>query len=41
MTNEQKENVRKMRGAGASYAKIADALGLSENTVQSSAEETT
>lgn len=35
MTNEQKENVRKMRGAGASYAKIADALGLSENTVQS------
>lgn len=35
MTNEQKENVRKMRGAGASYAKIAGALGLSENTVQS------
>ena len=35
MTNEQKENVRKMRGAGESYAKIAGALGLSENTVQS------
>ncbi|MDD2302117.1 MAG: RNA polymerase subunit sigma-70 [Eubacteriales bacterium] len=35
MTNEQKENVREMRGAGASYAKIARALGLSENTVQS------
>ena len=35
MNMTQKDNVRKMRGAGESYAKIASALGLSENTVQS------
>lgn len=35
MNIKQKENVREMREAGASYAKIAKALSLSENTVKS------
>ena len=35
MTSFQKENVRRMRSEGVSYAKIAASLGLSENTVKS------
>lgn len=33
MTNEQKEQIRKLRGSGYGYATIADALGLTKNQV--------
>ena len=35
MTSLQKEQVRRMRGEGISYSKIAESLGISENTVKS------
>ncbi|MBT9173174.1 MAG: hypothetical protein DDT21_01564 [Syntrophomonadaceae bacterium] len=35
MTYQQKEKIRLMRGEGFSYAKIAAALSISENTVES------
>ena len=35
MTNTQKQRIAAMRGNGESYASIAAALGLSENTVKS------
>ncbi len=35
MTSLQKEHVRRMRGEGMSYSKIAASLGLSENTIKS------
>ena len=35
MTHAQKERIDSLRGDGASYAQIAAALGLSENTVKS------
>ena len=35
MTSLQKEQVRRMRREGISYSKIAESLGLSENTVKS------
>ena len=35
MTNSQKERINHMRQDGESYAAIADALGLSRNTVKS------
>ena len=35
MTNSQKERIALLRGKGESYAKIAAALGISENTVKS------
>jgi len=35
MTALQKENIKQMRGRGESYARIASALGISENTVKS------
>lgn len=35
MTNLQKERIAQMRGGGKSYAAIAAALGVSENTVKS------
>ena len=35
MTHAQKERIASLRGAGASYAQIAAALSLSENTVKS------
>jgi hypothetical protein len=35
MTALQKENIKILRGKGESYAKIAAALGISENTVKS------
>ena len=33
MTNEQKEQVKRLRGSGYGYATIADALGLTKNQV--------
>ena len=33
MTNEQKAEIRKLRGSGHGYATIADALGLTKNQV--------
>lgn len=33
MTNEQKEQIRKLRDSGYGYATIADALGLTKNQV--------
>lgn len=33
MTNEQKEQIRRLRGSGYGYATIADALGLTKNQV--------
>jgi endogenous inhibitor of DNA gyrase (YacG/DUF329 family) len=35
MTETQKQRVKELRGEGNSYASIADALGISVNTVQS------
>ena len=35
MTNEQRERITTMRQDGIGYIKIAQALGLSENTVKS------
>jgi len=35
MTNPQKEKIALMRSDGASYIKIAEALGISANTVKS------
>ena len=35
MTLFQKEQVRRMRGEGKSYSKIATCLGISENTIKS------
>ena len=35
MTNTQKQRIAYLRGKGDSYAAIADALGISENTVKS------
>ncbi|MHB8076674.1 hypothetical protein [Desulfosporosinus fructosivorans] len=35
MTLFQKEQVRRMRSEGISYSKIADCLGISENTIKS------
>jgi len=35
VTNMQRERITKMRGEGGSYARIAAALGISENTVKS------
>lgn len=35
MKHQQKEAIRQLRQAGQSYAKIADLLGISENTVKS------
>ncbi len=35
MTNEQKEQIKKLRGQGLGYKKVADLLSLSENTVKS------
>lgn len=35
MTKQEKQDVQRMRGEGFSYAKIAAALRLSENTVKS------
>jgi len=35
MTETQKHQIQALRGKGESYAKIADALGISVNTVQS------
>ena len=35
MNHQQKEDIRQMRAEGHSYAKIADRLGISENTVKS------
>ena len=35
MTHAQKERIASLRGEGASYAQIAAALGVSENTVKS------
>jgi len=35
MNGKQKTEVRKMRTAGVSYARIAGTLGISENTVKS------
>lgn len=33
MTNEQKEQIRELRGSGHGYATIAEALGLTKNQV--------
>ena len=35
MTQQQKEQITKLRATGASYGKIASALGMSVNTVKS------
>ena len=35
MTGEQKQSIQNMRRQGLSYAKIADSLGISVNTVKS------
>ncbi|WP_460001212.1 helix-turn-helix domain-containing protein [Paradesulfitobacterium aromaticivorans] len=35
MTYQQKETIKQMRSEGFSYSKIADKLGISENTVKS------
>ena len=35
MTEEQKEQIKDLRGKGEGYKKIAQYIGLSENTVKS------
>ena len=35
MNHQQKEDIRRMREEGQSYTKIAELLGISENTVKS------
>ncbi|AQU05415.1 RNA polymerase subunit sigma-70 [Dehalococcoides mccartyi] len=35
MTSPQKQRIKYLRGKGESYAAVADALGISENTVKS------
>lgn len=35
MTNEQKKKIAELRSAGATYAKIGEALGISKDTVKS------
>lgn len=35
MTYQQKEKIRQLRGDGFSYSRIAETLGISENTVKS------
>lgn len=35
MTDQQKQQLKQMRCDGYSYSKIADALGISENTIKS------
>ena len=35
MTDRQKDRIRQMRAAGYGYMKIAQELGISENTVKS------
>ena len=34
MTDDQKRRIKQMRGRGMGYAKIADTLGISQNTIR-------